>query len=443
MASYRSTSDIVRRALEKAGEPTNGNSSYQDSLVEYLSDIHRGIICGGTVFNIDVDEVWSWARSRSPLVINLLPAVTTGTLSLTQGALTGTFSSAPAASLQGWFFRSNPDTADNTTYRIAQHTAGGTSFILDSPYLGATSASFTYRAFKLDYELLPEYLQVTTGNNKLDFSENGSTQLTATVTPGAYTPTALAAALQTAMAGAGGANTYTVTYDTKLRLFPITSSLSNPGSVFQIFGERGTNNENSILNLVGFDIKNYTERNVYTGVYALGGISRLIEPIKLYSGDTFVEAEGLDYLNYAAHFAPRFADQGTPTCYTKIHEDNQGKITLRFNNYPEVTTRCEIEYVPVIKDLQYNEKSEPLIPVKYYPVLEQGAIYFLFQEKEDSKKEEAFLLAQKMLQAMQKQFRSELRRIGNKFGYVSPRGDGSYFGDRFRRLRYGYDKDDY
>lgn len=443
MANYRSTADIMRRALEKAGEPTNGNSSYEDSLLEYLSDVHRGVISGGTVFNIDVDEVWAWARAQAPLVLNLLPPVTAGTLSLTQGSLSGTFSVAPTLSLQGWFFRSNLDTSDNTTYRIAQHSAGDSAFVLDSPYLGVTSALFSYRAFKLDYDLVPDYIQITAQNNKLDFSEDGSTQLTATVTPGAYTPVALAAALQTAMTAAGGAASYSVSYNTARRLFTLTSTLANPATVFQIFGERGTNSGNSILGSVGFDNIDFTLALSYTGNYALGGIARLIEPIKLYSGENFVEAEGLDYLNYAAHFAPRFADQGIPTCYTKISESNQGKITLRFNNYPEVTTRVEIEYIPVVRDLQDNDVSAPLFPVKYYPLLEQGAVYFLQVEKEDSKKDESFLLAQKMLQAMQKQFRSELRRIGNRFGYLSPRGDVGYFSDRFRRLRYGYDKDEY
>ena len=392
-------------------------------------------MCGGSVFNIDVDEVWPWARARSPLVLNIIPPVTLGTLSLTQGSLSGTFSLPPTASLEGWFIRANPDTNDNTTYRIAQHSAGAAAFILDSPYLGVTSALFSYRAFKLDYDLVPDYIQITGQANRLDFSEDGTTELTATVAPGAYTPAALATALQTAMASAGGDATYSVTYDEARRQFTINSTLAVPATVFQIFGERGTNTENSILGPVGFDTADQKGKLSYASTYALGGISRLIEPIKLYSGENFVEAEGLDYLNYAGHFAPRFADQGTPTCYTKIHEDNQGKITLRFNNYPEVTTRVEIEYVPVVRDLQDNDSSMPLLPVKYYPVLEQGAIYFLFQEKEDSKKEEAFLLCQKTLQSLQKQLRSELRRIGNRFGYVAPREGGSYFGDRFRRLR--------
>lgn len=441
MSDYRNTQDIMTRALKKAGEPTNGNSAYVESMNEYLSDVQRAIVAGGTVFGIHIDEVWPWAKAKQPLVINLLPRVTAGTLSLTNGLLTGAFSSAPSVSYTGWFFRSFPETSDNTTYRIAQHTAGGTAFVLDSPYLGTTSTVFAYELFKLDYDLLPDYIYINPTNDKLDFSENGTTELTASLTNGAYTPAALATEIAAKLNAIGGANVYTVGYDTQERTFTMTSNLSVPSSVFQLWGKRGTFSGKQVLGTVGFNTQDYTGAATYESTYALGGISRLIEPIRVYGPENrFSELLGLDPLVFSTLHLARFSEQATPTAFTKIAEDSDGKITLRFNSYPEFTSRCEVEYVPVPRDLQNNEASIPLLPVKYFPLLEYAAVYFLFLEKEDTKADQYLALAKAELETMQKHYRSEERRTDRSFGHLSPRSGGNFNSGYWKVQRMGYDK---
>lgn len=440
MADYSNTEDILTRALKKAGEPTNGNSAYEESLEEYVSDVHRAVIAGGTVFSLPVDEAWAWARSRQPLILSLSPKITTGTLSLTQGLMTGTFSSAPAVSVAGWFFRSFPESSDNTTYKIAQHTAGDTNFILDAPYLGATAAAFAYELFKLDYDLVPDHIQITAANNKLDFSEDGTAQLTATITAGAYTPAALATEIATQLTAAG-ANTYSASYSTQERTFTLTSDLSVLSSVFQILGERGTNSVSQILGTLGFQQQDYSAAASYESTYALGGISRLIEPIKVFGPENrYSLLQGLDPLVFAEEHSPGFARQGTPTSFAKIGEDTNGKITIRLNSYPEFTSRCEVEFVPVPRDLKNNAASIPLFPVKYFPLLEYAAVYFLLLEKEDTKADQYLALAKAELEVMQKQYRSEQRRSDRAFGHLFPRGGSPFNSARLKIQRIGYDK---
>lgn len=440
MSQYNNVSNLLHRALEKAGEVTTGTSDYQETILDYVNDVHRALCAGGTVFETAVDEVWPWARSQNPMVITLLPKYNSGSVSLTQGTNAGAFSGAPASSLQGWFLRVAPETSERATYRILSHAAGGTAFILDGAFLGTTNGALSYEAFKLDYDLFPDYIQITTDNNKLDFSANGNTQLTATLTPGSYTPAALATEAGNQLTAAdSGPNTYTGSYNPERRLFTLTSDLSDPGSVFQLWGSRGTNALKSGLGPLGFNSVQYTDRPDYAGVYALGGISRLIEPVRVYGKEAnYCELNGVDPLTFGQLHYPGYSEQGTPTAFCKIAEDSYGKVTLRLNAFPDTTMRMEVEYVPVPRDLQNSEASFPLLPVKYFPLLEYAGVYFVLLEKEDSKAEQYLSLARTQLTAMQKHFRAEERRIGPECGQITPRSGNA--GPWFRRLRYGYDK---
>lgn len=434
MAQYKTTEDIITRALKKAGEPTNGNSSYEESLTEYLSDIQRKLVSGSTVFELDIDTTWPWARSPHPITVKILPKYNTGTLSLVNGSNAGTFSSAPAISLQGWFFRGNEE---GEAYKIAYHTAGQTAFTLETEFLGATNTAFDYEAYKLDYELLPSYIYVTSANNKFQISENGTAFLTATLTAGAYTPSAFATALETALDGVATAD-ITVTYDTTTRLFTISSA----GATFQLIGERGSN-PTSGMSLAGFDQKDYTGATSYTGTYPFGSLARIVEPVRFLSGEESSEylISGSDPLTYAQNFSYRGAKEGTPTAFTKISDDHTGKITLRFNNYPKSESRIEVTVLPSPKDLQNNANSFPLLPPKYFNILEYAGVYFLLLEKEDTKAAEYLALAKAEIRAMQKHYSGEQFRTSGLFGYVAPRM--GTLGAWHRRLRYGYDKGNY
>jgi hypothetical protein len=85
---------------------------------------------------------WNWLRSYTSVNV---PAYfgSTGTVSVTQNSVDVTLSSAPAYSVKGYFFSVN-----NTSeiYRVASHTAGATTLVLETAY---TSPSSTTAAFRI------------------------------------------------------------------------------------------------------------------------------------------------------------------------------------------------------------------------------------------------------------------------------------------------------
>lgn len=447
MANYSSMADIFFRAQEKAGEPTNGNSSYSTGLISYLSDVQRTLVAGGTIFDTNIDEVWPWARSPHNIVISILPKYTTGTVTVTNGSNAATLSVSPGFDLTGWYLRF--PLSNNETYRIAGHPGtSSTSISFDSNFFGTSASGLTFEIYKLDYEVIESYIYINGSNHSFDFNEvTGNKSLQVQLNHGIYTPaafaTALAALMTTESLDNGNAYTYSVNYNQRNdRRFRITSG--GELNVFSIAGEQGPNRFTSGWPSAGFTFTNdYAGAADYRGSYPFGGIARLIEPIRFIGTGTQqgeVLLESTDPINFAQNFSYREAKEGTPTCFTKISEDYTGKITIRLNNYPEQTSRLEIAYCPVPLDLASIDCCFPILPQKYYNFLEYAAVYFLLVEKEDTKAETYLAMAKAELQAMQKHYRAEIFRTNNVFGYVAPRGT-SERGPWYNRLRYGYDKD--
>jgi hypothetical protein len=150
---FESFAELKIAALDKAGEVTDGTSDYDTICQQQMNQLYRSFLSGGNEYDVTLAEIWEWAKAKDPGVLTLLPPFVTGTVSLTNGSASGTFSSAPAASLgsfTGRFFRV---TSRNTVYRIASHVAGAAAFTLDQLYLEATGTALTFEAIKLDYEL--------------------------------------------------------------------------------------------------------------------------------------------------------------------------------------------------------------------------------------------------------------------------------------------------
>ena len=176
MAQFRNTADLVDQILEEAGELSDGTSAYEADALRYANRLHQSIITGGTEFGIDIDKPFQWAKSRRPLILELKPKYDTGSVSLTNGSVDGTFSAAPTISLKGYHLKLD----SRTEYmEIASHTAGATAFELDFPFLGDTESGLAYKAIKVDYDLIPSYIVIDGTNDKLDFEETTSTTLTA------------------------------------------------------------------------------------------------------------------------------------------------------------------------------------------------------------------------------------------------------------------------
>lgn len=433
MAQFRTTADILDLALANAGEVTNGNSSYETQLLNYLNRVHMAIVSGGTIplgkdATVEIDEVWPWAKAKRPLILELQPKQNTGTVTLTLGSEAGTFSSAPTPSLAGWYITLS---GREGVFRIASHTAGATAFELDAAYTDTTGSGLSFEAYKLDYDLIPDYLVIDSTNNKLEFQESAGTNLTATLTAGSYTPSALATEVQTQMNTTGGTPVYTVSYSAVTRKFTIASDRGG-GSVFVLQGT-GSNSAISAHKLLGFDDEATTNAASVVSTYALGGIARLIEPFKCHSR----HIAGTDAESFMRDYPLASIAEGDPDRFTVIQEDSDGFVKVRFNRFVSEKTRIEIDHVPVPRDLKDSSASIPLVPRKHSDVLEDAGTFYLMLCKSDDRAQVYANLMQGKLKAMIAQHRGSLARSGEHFGQLIarrdliPRARGPFFGDPY------------
>jgi hypothetical protein len=157
LANLKFTGEILDDILFRAGEPSDGTSDFHAQALIALNRAYRAIWMGGGEFVKDMNEPWLWLKKDPPGVITLNPVVDTGTVAVTNNSTAITFSSAPAASMAGRFFRTD-DIGD--TFRIASHTGGNAAATLDSPYTGLTNAAVGFRAMQLEYNLPADCLRV-------------------------------------------------------------------------------------------------------------------------------------------------------------------------------------------------------------------------------------------------------------------------------------------
>lgn len=152
MANSYSSQDLVKGALQRVGERTDGSSPYHQLALKYLNRAYSDILKGNSVFSPEIRECWSWARQTASFV--LPQNYNTGSVTLVNGSAAGTFSVAPAISLTGYNFVVTNMSTSNTTsyYLISAHTAGSTSFTLDLGYV-EPSGTYSYNAIPLTVNL--------------------------------------------------------------------------------------------------------------------------------------------------------------------------------------------------------------------------------------------------------------------------------------------------
>lgn len=166
---YALTTDLVKDALRRASEPIDGTSEFQAESLDYLNRGYSGLATGTLEQSEDTHVPWWWLWAPYPGVITLLPSVGPGlTATVTQTGLTGTFSAAPTDplgatfSLTDWnikFRGSSTASSSQDMFRISAHTAGSTSFTLDSPYTGP-NATINFVAFQLTYNCPADLLYI-------------------------------------------------------------------------------------------------------------------------------------------------------------------------------------------------------------------------------------------------------------------------------------------
>ncbi len=155
MANFKYTSDIIAYILFKAGEKIDGTSDYDSKALEYVNAAYRKIWTGGSEFDVDINEDWTWLRARS--TFTLQTAITTGTVSVTNDSVTATLSAAQAVDMDDRYFKVD---GHEDVFRVSAHTASSDTLTLDSVYTGSTDATASYTLFKLDYTLASDAIEI-------------------------------------------------------------------------------------------------------------------------------------------------------------------------------------------------------------------------------------------------------------------------------------------
>lgn len=99
-------------------------------------------------------------------------------------------------------------------------------------------------------------ITITDGvNDRLDFSTDGTTEKTATLTPGAYTPAALAAHIILRINLVSGGPVYAVTYSANDDRFTISETAGGtPTGILSLLWFSGTNTARSVGATLGYDV---------------------------------------------------------------------------------------------------------------------------------------------------------------------------------------------
>lgn len=426
MSQFRTTADILDEILQEAGEVTNGNSPYETIALTVANHVHHAIIAGGSIFDVEVDEPWVWARAKHPITLELQSAFEDGTISATASGTNITFTTASSVSLEGWHLQAK---GKSTVYKITNHTANGTTAQLDSVFID-DSGSYNFRAFKLDYEIAPSYLYIDNNNDRFDFGETAATTLAATLTHGTYTPANLLTHVFQQMTAAGATATYGGSYNTVYKTFNLTASVA-----FKMFGLSGLNYRRSVLPVLGFDKIDHTGAQSYTSTYTPNPVSRLMEPFKL-----FVSAEkpfiySTDPIKMQQDYPISEITQKVPDRFCRINEDPDGAITVRFNGYPKDKTKVMIDWIAQPQDLKDNVASRILLPRGDVRTFIYAAASYIAFMKHSDKFQALIGLTKAGLMAMQKKNRALLFRTGETFAQQTPREDLS---SKQPKLDYGY-----
>lgn len=91
---------------------------------------------------------WSWLEDRT--VLEGVVDITTGTLTATTNSTTITFTSAPSASVAGYYIQTSNS---NDWYKISAHTAAATTATLETQYTRTGGAGLVYTLRKVSYSM--------------------------------------------------------------------------------------------------------------------------------------------------------------------------------------------------------------------------------------------------------------------------------------------------
>ena len=120
-------------------------SAYDSSVSTDLTKLKRWI----NLAQQDVCSYQNWPFMLYHEIIQTVPDITTGTISISAASTSLTFSSAPASSVANYFIKFS---SESDWYKVSSHTAASTSATITPAYGGSSSLSgATYTLRKLWY----------------------------------------------------------------------------------------------------------------------------------------------------------------------------------------------------------------------------------------------------------------------------------------------------
>lgn len=143
---YTTTKDIMDDILFRAGE-IRGSSEWDLQALTYLNRAYKALAIGGSEFVAEYVDDWWWLRDTKTLTV--LPS-TTGLVSATTDSTSLSFAVNQPNSLVDYRIRFS---GHSDVFRIASHTGGTNSAVLDSVYTGDTNAVQEYTLMKVRYDL--------------------------------------------------------------------------------------------------------------------------------------------------------------------------------------------------------------------------------------------------------------------------------------------------
>ena len=138
--------DIETRVANQLRIPTS-DTTQMTRIQAIINEVYRDVVARY--------PGWYWLRKRA--VVNTATAFSSGTASVTPGVTTVTLTIAPSSGFGSFVNRvfTVPGNAEdpNAVYRIATHTAGLATLLLDAGYTGATDSAAAYHIYQDAYDL--------------------------------------------------------------------------------------------------------------------------------------------------------------------------------------------------------------------------------------------------------------------------------------------------
>jgi len=151
MANLRSVTDCIQYMMFRAGEDhTDSTGDFYQKALEYLNLTRLDLFKGSSPLKSDAHVAFKWAIKEPAGIFIIQPIYQTGTVQVTDGSSSITFSVAPTISLTDYYL-----SIDNVedVFRISSHTVGNVMATIDVEYTGTSSSSATFKAMPLIYTL--------------------------------------------------------------------------------------------------------------------------------------------------------------------------------------------------------------------------------------------------------------------------------------------------